>query len=81
VYPIIAIATTPFDRNVESHHHGHFKTSCPLYPKSGHWAVNSLSAPEIFEPRWRQFGIANCVLDIAMAKVGLKGACVVSFVG
>jgi hypothetical protein len=39
-----------------------------------------LSPPEIPEPRRRQLGVAHCVLNVAVPKVGLQGASVVSFV-
>ena len=32
------------------------------------------SAPEVFEPIRRQLGVANRVLDISMAEIGLQGA-------
>ena len=42
--------------------------------------VGTGSAPEILEPIRRQFGVAHRVLNIAVAKVGLQSACVVSLV-
>ena len=35
------------------------------------WAGRRSLTPEILEPRWRQLGIANCVLDIAVAEIRL----------
>jgi len=40
-----------------------------------------LLAPEVLEPRRRQFRVTHRVLDVAVPKVGLQGACVVAFVG
>ena len=37
--------------------------------------------PEILEPRRRQLGIANRVLDILVAEVGLQGPRIVALVG
>ena len=44
--------------------------------------IGALSVvPEIFEPRRRQFGIADRVLDVLMTEVSLHGARVVPRVG
>jgi hypothetical protein len=40
-----------------------------------------LAAPEILETRRRKFSIAHCVLDVAVAEVGLQSARVVPLVG
>lgn len=42
--------------------------------------IARLIAPEIFESIWRQFGIANRVLDILMSKVELQGTGVLSVI-
>jgi hypothetical protein len=28
--------------------------------------------PEILKPRWRQLGVLHCVLDVAVAEIGLQ---------
>jgi hypothetical protein len=44
-------------------------------------AVRAYSVlPEILEPRWRQLGVAHCVLNIPVAEVSLQGAGVVALV-
>src|SRR6516162_5882786 len=39
------------------------------------------SAPEVFEPRRRQLSVADRVLDVLVAQIGLKGAGIVALVG
>ena len=40
-----------------------------------------LLPPEILEPRRGQFGVADGVLDVTVAQVGLQGARIVALVG
>jgi len=42
---------------------------------------NNLSTPEVFEPRRRKLGIANRVLDIAVAEIGLQGSRIMPCIG
>ena len=41
----------------------------------------TLDAPEILKPRRRQLCVPHCVLNVAVAEVGLQGAGVVTLVG
>jgi hypothetical protein len=38
-------------------------------------------APEVFEPIGRQFGVADCVLNVSVAQVGLQRPGIMAFVG